>query len=136
MVIELAPVIRESVAGTKERSGVEIAVLVVGTDKDPQDLEGQIEQLEAAGAAVFRNTAELIAFVAERFTGEVSPRPHGVALSQGVALEDLEAVSCINVGLEHFRDSLAVQEVRVVHVDWRPPAGGSDKLQAILAKIG
>ena len=51
-------------------------------------------------------------------------------------LGDLSSVSCINVGLEHFNDSLAEQEVPVVHVEWRPPAGGNSKLQAILARMG
>jgi len=131
---ELAPVIRAAVKGSgedsPERSGVEVGVVIVGTDKDPQGLEEQIEQLEQAGAAVFRTTEELVGFVAQRFTGSVAPL--GVRLE----LEDLESISCINVGLEHFHDSLVAQGTKVVHVEWRPPAGGNERLQAILAKIG
>ena len=131
---ELARVIHVAVegqgAGSREHPGVEVAVVVIGTDKDPQDLEGQVEQLEQAGAAVFRTIGELVEFVADRFGAAVSPSP------ARLELEDFESISCINVGLEHFHDSLAAQEVGVVHVEWRPPAGGNERLQAILAKMG
>ncbi|MCH7664668.1 MAG: acyl-CoA synthetase FdrA [Acidobacteria bacterium] len=139
---ELAQVIRAAVegpgagsgarsdAGSCERSGVEVAVVVIGTDKDPQNLDGQVEQLQQAGAAVFRTIGGLVEFVADRFVGAVSPLP------SRLELEDFDSISCINVGLEHFHDSLAAQEVGVVHVEWRPPAGGNERLQAILAKMG
>jgi len=32
----------------------------------------------------------------------------------------------INVGLELFAQQLQAQDATVVHVDWRPPAGGAD----------
>lgn len=127
---ELAPVISAAVEGSGERSGVEVGVVVIGTENDPQDLAGQIEQLEQAGAAVFRTIEELVEFVAERFAAAVPPS------GRRLELEDVESISCINVGLEHFHDSLIAQEARVVHVEWRPPAGGNERLQAILVKMG
>jgi FdrA protein len=44
-------------------------------------------------------------------------------------------VQAINVGLESFRASLVSQGANVVHVDWRPPAGGSEKLMSILERM-
>ncbi len=126
---DLAPVVRAVSKSSPERAGVEVGVVVIGTDNDPQDLADQVEQLERAGARVFRTTEELVAFVAARFTVPVAPGRH-------LELEDLDSVSCINVGLEHFHDSLVAQEADVVHVEWRPPAGGNERLQSILAKIG
>lgn len=41
----------------------------------------------------------------------------------------------VNIGLEAFADDLRAAGVPVVHVDWRPPAGGNPKLAAILAKL-
>lgn len=41
----------------------------------------------------------------------------------------------INLGLKSFADELKSQGVKVVHVDWRPPAGGSKKMAALLAKL-
>jgi FdrA protein len=44
-------------------------------------------------------------------------------------------VAAINVGLETFYASLTEQGAEVVHVDWRPPAGGDQKLMSILEKM-
>jgi hypothetical protein len=41
----------------------------------------------------------------------------------------------IDLGLESFHDSLKKQGVEVLHVDWRPPAGGNKKLMEILKKL-
>jgi FdrA protein len=44
-------------------------------------------------------------------------------------------VAAINVGLESFHDSLVAQGADAVQVDWRPPAGGDEKLAGILARM-
>ncbi len=41
----------------------------------------------------------------------------------------------INLGLEVFALELAAAGVPVVHVDWRPPAGGDPRLAALLAQL-
>jgi FdrA protein len=46
-----------------------------------------------------------------------------------------EPLAAVNVGLESFYDSLKAQGAEAVQVDWRPPAGGNEKLMAILAKM-
>lgn len=35
-----------------------------------------------------------------------------------------KSLQVINVGLESFAEDLRAEGVPVVHVDWRPPAGG------------
>ena len=40
----------------------------------------------------------------------------------------------INLGLDIFAEQLALEEVTVVHVDWRPPAGAAD-VAALLARL-
>ena len=53
-----------------------------------------------------------------------------------VALESLGSpLAAINVGLESFYDGLLAQDAAAVHVRWRPPAGGNEKLMAILRKM-
>ena len=53
-----------------------------------------------------------------------------------VSLDVLTApVTAINLGLEMFAASLEDQGAEAVHVDWRPPAGGDDRLLAILDKL-
>ncbi len=41
----------------------------------------------------------------------------------------------VNVGLEGFYKSVVDQGTVGAHVEWRPPAGGNEKLLAILAKL-
>ena len=41
----------------------------------------------------------------------------------------------INVGLEMFADDLVRQDVEVVQVDWRPPAGGDMALSRLLSLL-
>ena len=47
-----------------------------------------------------------------------------------------EPVTVVNVGLERFARDLQACGVRVVHVDWAPPAGGDPAMAALLAKLG
>ena len=47
-----------------------------------------------------------------------------------------QPVRVINVGLESFATELAAQGVAVTHVQWSPPAGGDEKLAALLGKLG
>lgn len=41
----------------------------------------------------------------------------------------------INIGLESFAQDLKAHGVAVVHLDWRPPAGGNARLAALLAAL-
>jgi FdrA protein len=123
---ELGPAIED----VRQHSGVEVGVLLVGTEEDPQDIDHQREILEAAGAHVTGDTISLVAFAAETLEpgGETQwPTVSSTALSAPVA--------GINVGLETFYDSLISQGAAAVHVDWRPPAGGDDRLMDILSKM-
>lgn len=45
-------------------------------------------------------------------------------------------VKVVNVGLEGFVADLRVCNIGVVHVDWRPSAGGDPEMAALLAKLG
>jgi FdrA protein len=46
-----------------------------------------------------------------------------------------EPLRVINIGLVLFAESLEADGVPVVHVDWRPPAGGDARLAALLATL-
>ena len=121
---ELAPAIAEALA---QRPDVAVVALVVGTDEDPQDRNRQMAQLAEAGATVFGTVSEAVAFVAAALAAE--PAPVGVGVKFG------DGLTAINVGVESFYDSLKAQGATAVQVDWRPPAGGNEKLMAILAKM-
>lgn len=42
----------------------------------------------------------------------------------------------INIGIEPFAEALRAQDIPVIQVDWRPPAGGNSDMIALLAKLG
>jgi FdrA protein len=125
-----APELAAVIAEVKAVRSLEVVALIIGTDADPQNLERQKECLQDAGAIVFRTATEAMEYVAQR----MAPRP--VDAGVPVALETLnEPLAAINVGLESFYTSVIGQGARAVHVDWRPPAGGNEKLAAILARM-
>lgn len=125
---ELVPAIKEI---SEKRTGeVEIVAIVIGTQDDPQNLQSQIDQLKETGVTVFRTTAEAVEYIILRFGAnkvyEFTP----------VNLEQLKRpLAAINVGLDSFYESLTSQGAQAVHVEWRPPAGGNEKLASLLAKM-
>ncbi len=46
-----------------------------------------------------------------------------------------QKVKVINLGIPGFAEDLKKQGVEVMHTEWRPPAGGNKKIQALLAKV-
>ncbi|MCB9162172.1 MAG: acyl-CoA synthetase FdrA [Caldilineaceae bacterium] len=139
---ELAPGIAQAIATAHagERDLTVVAV-VVGTDADPQDMDRQIAQLAAAGAQVYVNHDEAVRMVGARLhlaaqTTAADPAAGADAEPPPVALAALHApLAAVNVGLESFTASLEAQGAGVVQVDWRPPAGGNERLAGILARM-
>jgi FdrA protein len=124
---ELAPVIKEVIRNSR----LGIVAIVIGTEDDPQGLTSQVTQLTEAGAVVFRTTNEAVEYVARRLSRFESNAVPAVALDRF----SQAPLTAINVGLESFYVSLKAQGANAVHVDWRPPAGGNEKLASILAKM-
>lgn len=133
---ELAPAIKGAIkASRKRKRRLEVVAVVLGTDEDPQDMQLQLEQLKAAGAVTFTVNAEAARYVG-RLVNALSSEPEGGDSGTPVELAMLnDPLSALNVGLESFAESLTVQEVPVVHVDWRPPAGGNEQLMSILDRM-
>ena len=125
---ELAPVIKE--IKEKRIGELEFVAIVIGTDDDPQNLQSQVSKLMDTGATVFRTASEAVEHVSLRFG--MSKKNEGAPVN----LEQLkQPLAAINVGLESFYDSLVSQGAQAVHVEWRPPAGGNEKLATLLAKM-
>jgi FdrA protein len=132
---ELAPAIercREEARAAGRR--LEVGVLVIGTERDPQDLSLQISTLEQAGARVVQDVDALLDFALARLdeTAQEAAEPGNVPVTLDVLASPLAA---INVGLESFYDSLVAQGARAVQVEWQPPAGGDERLAGILARL-
>jgi hypothetical protein len=65
----------------------------------------------------------------------IMPKPETRCPPVAISLLDAP-VRVINVGLESFATELKSQGIPVTHVQWSPPAGGDEKLAALLAKLG
>lgn len=124
---ELVPAIREIQASRKD---IEFVAIVIGTDDDPQNLQSQISQLEEAGVTVFRTASEAVEYVSLKFSHREANQFAPVNLEQ---LK--QPLAGINVGLESFYESLISQGAQAVHVEWKPPAGGNEKMAALLARM-
>jgi FdrA protein len=126
-VSELAPEIETA---KKQRPELEFLAIVIGTDEDPQDSASQIELLENVGVQVFRSTNEAVAYINMHYATQIE------STATQIAIEDFKRpLAAINVGLETFYESVVGQGAQAVHVDWKPPAGGNEKLMDILAKM-
>lgn len=135
---ELAPAIARARSKAEESERyLEVVAVITGTDEDPQDLDIQTAQLEGAGALVFTSNDDAARY-AGRLAGSLDPQvpQAGEKPLESVELAVLhQPLAAINVGLESFTHSLAAQDAPVIQVDWRPPAGGNQKLMAILERM-
>jgi len=114
---------------------------VVGTDEDPQDFDAQVRQLKAAGARVETSNDAAVRYAGQLVRaldqplGKAAPET-GAESVRSVDLAVLhQPLAAINVGLDSFTESLIAQDAPAIQVDWQPPAGGNEKLMAILERM-
>ena len=135
---ELAPEIAKAKA-LAEKAGryLEVVAIVCGTDEDPQGLSAQIQQLKDVGVWVDTSNEAVVRY-AGRLARSLGPDASAIGMEslKGVDLDVLnKPLAGINVGLESFLESLIAQEAQAIHVDWRPAAGGNEKLMSILERM-
>ncbi|MTI69061.1 MAG: fdrA domain protein [Firmicutes bacterium] len=46
-----------------------------------------------------------------------------------------DELKIINMGLESFHKDLKSQNVKVIHMNWRPLAGGNKKMASLLSRL-
>jgi len=135
---EIAPAIAKAIADAKKAGRhLEVTCVVTGTDEDPQNFDSQMDQLRKAGAwadpsneVVVRRVGRILRALNER--GSVA----AAVLGKPVDLPNLKKpMAAINVGLESFAANLKDQDAPNIHVDWKPPAGGNEKLAGILERM-
>jgi FdrA protein len=124
---ELVPVIQSI---REKRDDLHFVAVVIGTEDDPQYLQDQIERFKNAGVFICRTVSETVKYLFDLFASE-SRKSFD---SQDGGLLSLP-LAAINVGLESFYESLLSQGAQAIHVDWRPPAGGNEKLASLLARM-
>ena len=135
---ELAPAIAKAKdLASRDNRCLEVVAVVTGTDEDPQNLDDQIAQLKQVGVWVETSNEKMVRYAGEILQG--LSETGGTILPKGWRPLDLakmnRPVAGINVGLESFAENLVAQGTPAVQVDWRPPAGGNEKLIAILERM-
>lgn len=135
---ELGPaIVKAKEIAKKAGRHLEVVCVVTGTDEDPQDFNNQVKQLKNAGAfvdpsneVVVRDAGRILRALAERQIVETIQKGKPVDL-----VKIKKPLAVINVGLESFAENLKDQGVPNVQVDWKPPAGGNEKLASILERM-
>ncbi len=122
---ELAPVIKK----IKSNRRIEVVAVVVGTEEDPQVRSAQIEKLYEAGAIV-ETSCEKAAERAGRIIQALRREPEGID-----AVREQSPFGAINAGVEGFYDDLKKQKAPAIHMQWSPPAGGNERLIALLDQL-
>lgn len=135
---ELAPAIKKAIATARQAGRrLEVMAVVSGTDEDPQGMQVQIEELEKAGAKVetsndsaARDAGRLVRALIQTTS---QPVEQDLKMVDPAILN--QPLAAINVGLESFTESLQAQGAKVIQMDWRPPAGGDQKMMDILERL-
>lgn len=119
---------------------------ICGTKKDPQNYDSQLKLMLDAGAimtdsnfSAVRTALRMIGHEVEVGSRELPVQeltlPEAVVSSPSEAIKQLLDAKprVINIGLSSFADNLETEGSSVVQFDWRPVAGGNDKLRKILS---
>ena len=156
-----AGAVADTIAAAKRRAAdqgryLSVVASVCGTEGDPQHLSAQEEILRAAGVAVLPSNIQAAMLAARIVQREAGPLPAegsvpDVGRSQVTSAKpdtELETrvkhvtalfgqeLQVVNVGLAIFAEALQRQGIRMVSLDWRPPAGGDAELASLLEKLG
>ena len=145
----------QAVAGAAGRALVGIAH-VCGAPDDPQGFAQQCQTLREHGLLLADSNAQAIRLATAVLGVHAQDSPAqrlavGSTATSAAALAQEQHASVslparlpelfmagprvVNLGLELFATQLAVHGVPVVHVDWRPPAGGDTRLAGLLERL-
>jgi FdrA protein len=145
----------QAVARAAGRARVGI-VHVCGAPDDPQGFVQQCQILREHGLLLADSNAQAVRLatavlgvhapdspaqrlaVGNAATGAaVLPQEQSLSVSLPARLPELFMTGprVVNLGLELFATQLAAHGVPVVHVDWRPPAGGDTRLGSLLERL-
>ena len=135
---ELAPaIVKARALAQKQGRYLEVVAVVTGTDEDPQNFDEQIKLLQDAGAWVSASNEDMVRYAGRILQGlEQSLAPAASVVKTPIDLGTLQKpLEAINVGLESFAENLKAQGTPAVHVEWKPAAGGNERLMSILEKM-
>ncbi|HEC2152310.1 acyl-CoA synthetase FdrA [Staphylococcus delphini] len=143
MATELAPTISKVIQHAKDR-GRNIVVLatVVGTEQDHQGYQQQIDILKRAGAVICETNDQMVR-TAIHLLGHDVQQPEREEKAFDKEVVDLTVSdeiiqllnvkpSIINIGLKSFSEAIRDSGAECVQFNWKPIAGGDEKLMKVL----
>lgn len=143
MATELAPIISKVIQHAKDR-GRNIVVLatVVGTEQDHQGYQQQIDILKRAGAVICETNDQMVR-TAIHLLGHDVQQPEREEKAFDKEVVDLTVSdeiiqllnvkpSIINIGLKSFSEAIRDSGAECVQFNWKPIAGGDEKLMKVL----
>lgn len=147
MANALKPAIEQALETAKKANReFHIIATVVGTKYDPQDYDKSVQVLKDMGVLVEESNARAIRLALE-FMGHTFTESEKEVVEKESTLKELPALSkgvdqllnsqpaVINVGLESFTEPINTYGGTSVQYDWRPVAGGNQKLIRILSEL-
>ena len=143
MAGELAPTIKR-LLDNAHQNGRQLAVLatVVGTAQDIQGYDKQIDTLKESGAIICKTNDQMVRTAIQLVGGKVE-QPIVAVRKFEYTEEDLTVdekimsfinmkPSVINIGLKSFTEAVQNSGSECVQFNWRPIAGGDEKLMKVL----
>jgi len=143
MASELAPAIKRILESARQ-DGRQLVVLatVVGTVQDIQGYDKQIEILKECGAIICKTNDQMVRTAIQLVGGKVEQPIVDVQkfayTKENLAVDDKVMSfinmkpSVINIGLKSFTEAVQNSGSECVQFNWRPIAGGDEKLMKVL----
>ncbi|MFF2796600.1 acyl-CoA synthetase FdrA [Lysinibacillus xylanilyticus] len=143
MASALAPTIKRILDNARQ-DGRQLAVLVtvVGTAQDIQGYDKQIDILQTSGAIICKTNDQMVRTAIQLVGGKVEQPIVGVRKFEYteenltvdekiISLLNMKP-SVINIGLKSFTEAVQNSGSECVQFNWRPIAGGDEKLMKVL----
>ncbi|RDU38229.1 acyl-CoA synthetase FdrA [Neobacillus piezotolerans] len=143
----LIPAIQKIQSNARENGkNIYFVATVCGTEQDPQNIHEQKSKLEQAGVilrdsnnqAIRTALAMLDIRIEEKDKELVSGKAAAKAeINVSPAIEKLlnEKPNVVNVGLKKFVSAITENGGRAVQFDWRPVAGGNERMRKVLSVL-
>ncbi|WP_409275115.1 acyl-CoA synthetase FdrA [Neobacillus sp. SCS-31] len=143
----LIPAIQKIQSNARENGkNIYFVATVCGTEQDPQNIQEQKSKLEQAGVilrgsnnqAIRTALAMLDIQIEEKDKELVSGKAAAKAeINVSSAIEKLlnEKPNVVNVGLKKFVSAITENGGRAVQFDWRPVAGGNERMRKVLSVL-
>lgn len=144
---DMAAALKPAIEAAKEQnSALQFIATVVGTQNDPQDYTDTRKALEALGVLVEDSNAKAVRLALHLMGKDLAQAPKPTVDYAGkkdklpeASEQVIELLSTkprvINIGVESFSSVIKKHDGEAIQFDWRPRAGGNQKLIHILNEL-